>query len=155
MRAKDVHGGRRLFHYTSLHSLPPILREGISRGEVPLSPSKVLQGPTLTTSLSATVQHWREGSGIDKAKVRLSVRIPDDDERLEAWRDVCRRYQVPKWWQRALDSRGQGKFWFVFWGTVLPAWITAVEVRGTGDDYSAVADLAALVQRILAESEKL
>src|SRR5262249_46332243 len=128
--AREIRAGRRMFHFTGLISLPQILREGISKGEVPISPTDLRLAPNLTTSHRAESQFWTCGSVVDKTKARLAVDIPDGDQRLEAWPALIRRCNGPKWYHRRLDPRGQGKFWFVFWGVIPPEWIGAVELRG-------------------------
>jgi hypothetical protein len=124
-----------LYHFTCLLHLPRILRDGINQGQVPISPQMILNAPNLTTSGSPSAQRWAAGGCTDKTKVRLTVSIPGGDERLEPWRDVCRRFRVEKQWQRRLDPTGQGKFWHIYWGVVPPEWIEAVELRD-GDAYA-------------------
>jgi hypothetical protein len=157
MTARELRQGRRLFHFTSLCALPDVLQDGITRGEVALGPTDYRQAPSLTTSMQGRAQTWARGSALDKTKVRLAVAVPDGETRLEWWPEVCRRLNVPRRYQRALDPTGQGKFWFVFWGAIPPDWIRAAEVRGEGDDYGpplAGEVLAELLAKIRAERER-
>jgi hypothetical protein len=157
MKAKDIHSGRRIFHFTNQINLPEILRDGIDRGEVPISPTDIRQAPNLTSSPNARAQAWAVDSNItDKTKMRLTVRIPGKDERLETWLSISRRLRSPTWWQRRLDPTGQAKFWFVFWGTIPPEWITVVEIRNDDDTYSTRSGevLDALVRDIVTEREE-
>jgi hypothetical protein len=121
-----------LYHFTNLANLPTILREGLVKGRVPLAPTDYRRAPNLTSNPNPRAQHWALGGATDKTKVRLSVRIPEGEPRLEAWRDVCRRLRVDQHWQRGLDPFGQGKSWFVFRGVMPPEWITVVDVRRAG-----------------------
>lgn len=120
---------KHLYHFTSLLHLPRILQEGISRGEVPISPDERLNAPNLTTNGNPSAHRWAAGSGTDKTKVRLTVHVPEGDGRLEPWKDVCRRLRVERWWQRRLDPTGQARFWFIYWGVIPPEWIKLVELR--------------------------
>jgi hypothetical protein len=126
----------RLYHFTCLFWLPPIMRVGLINGEAPLSGDDWLQAVNLTSNPSAEAQHWCRGTPVDKTKVRLTVHLPEGDARLERFRDACKRLGVRKDFQKRLDAYGQGKFWFYWWGTVPPEWIESVEVRAPDGTYA-------------------
>lgn len=142
-----------LYHFTGLFFLPEIAREGINRGEVPLGPHDVKQAPNLTSNPNALAHVWAT-SCRNKLRVRLLVNIPDGDRRLEPWRDVCKRCKVDRKWQRALDPTGQGKFWYIYWGVVLPEWCR-VEVRQENEyQLQTPEGLSSLIREIEIERQK-
>jgi hypothetical protein len=126
--------GQLLYHYPSLFHLPYILREVVTKGDVPASPGETRQAPNLTSNPNPLAQLW-PGGFTDKTKVRLSVRIPEGDGRLVPWLEICRQARAPRWWIRALDPTGQAKLWFIYWGVLPPAWFEAVGVREGRDSY--------------------
>lgn len=145
-----------LYHFTCLLHLPGILREGITQGEVPVSPDRRLNGPNLTTSGNPQAQRWAAGSAGDKTRVRLTVHVPEGDGRLESWQGICRRLRVERRLQRWLDPTGQAKFWFIYWGVIPTEWIKVVELRQDGDYVPCSPDeLRDLVAAIEVEREKL
>src|SRR5947209_527584 len=118
--------GTLLYHFTCLLHLPCILREGISRGEVPLSGQEVRQAPSLTSDPSPLALEWCALGSTDKTRVRLAVRVPAGDGRLQSWEEVCRQFGVGREWQRQLDTTGKrGKSWFVYWGVLPREWMEA------------------------------
>lgn len=119
-----------LYHYTALLNLPSILREGITKGEVPVSPRRVMNAPNLTACRDGSKQSWVNGSVVDKRKVRLTVSVPGGDANLEPWPITCARLSIAPRWRRVLDPEGHGKNWRIYWGVVPPAWIAAVEILG-------------------------
>jgi hypothetical protein len=120
-----------LYHFTCLYNLSDIMREGLTKGEVPIGPDDIRQAPNLTSNpnpealmLAASIS-----AGTDKSKVRLTISVPKHDNRLENWRDVCRSLKTERFWRRGLDHYGQSKFWFIYWGIIPVDWIQAVEIR--------------------------
>ena len=71
----------KLYHFTNLMNLPAILREGILRGEVPVTPDTSiaqLNAPNLTANPNPADQRcWCRGA-TNKTKIRLTVEIPSD-----------------------------------------------------------------------------
>jgi hypothetical protein len=121
----------RLYHYTALLYLPDIMREGLTRGEVPLDLRGVLTGtspshPNLTGSANPAGQDRARGSALDKTKVRITVDVPDGDPLLVRWLDLCRQHRTPRDLIRRLDRHGQGKFWWIYRGVIAPDWFDAV-----------------------------
>ena len=148
----------KLFHFTCLYHLPSICREGIAKGEVPLTAFRALNAPNLTSNPNPAAQHWTLGGVLDKTKVRIAVNIPDGDERLESWHKACERLRIERGVRRLLDraGQGQGKFWFLFWGTIPPAWFDSVSLRnGSTCVPLSGADLDTLCERIDKERVKI
>ncbi len=151
---------KRLFHFTALFHLPPILRAGITVGEVPLTwedmtrPPK-LNAPNLTGSGNPAVQAWSRGCACNKTGVRITVDVPQPDPNLVRYLDLCKQHGTPPRMLRALDRYGQAKFWWIYLGVIPPDWFTAVEVW-KGGDYQPVAGeaLLALDEEVDREREK-
>jgi hypothetical protein len=145
----------RLYHFTCLLHLPPILREGITMGEVPIpvSTDRFPSAPNLTTNPSPDAQLWMCNGKFNKLRVRLTVDVPDGDGKLQSWTDTSKQHNIPRSWSRRLDPTGQRKFWYIYWGVVPTAWITSVEVRDRLGYVPVAGDvLAGLVDRIDEES---
>jgi hypothetical protein len=150
----------KLYHFTSLYSLAPITREGITRGSVPfgkeLWQTKTALSLTTNTNPDALRYFASFGSRFNKLRVRLTVEIPERDERLENWRDFAKRVNMDKKWLRTMDPLGQGKFWYLFWGRIPADWITVIEVeRNATFEQCQGGTLADLVRDIDREREKI
>lgn len=135
-----------LYHFTSREHLPSILREGLSRGDVPLTPTTGLNAVWLTSDASPDGHGLSSGEVIaadvaaragvstggkgfrthDKRAVRLLVNIPRGDRRLVRWRPWARK-NIELNWLAALENAGGGsakaRTWFLFWGVIPPTWI--------------------------------
>ena len=135
-----------LYHFTAKEYLPAIAAGGLTLGEVPLSPSKILNAVWLTTDGMADGHGLSDGrdltdreklnAGIpltsnarfaNKRALRLTVRIPRGDRNLVGWTAWGRRRLAPDWFDR-LSSTGGGKHrtWFLYWGVIPPEWIQEV-----------------------------
>lgn len=144
----------KLYHFTNLFNLPPILKEGIKLGEVAVSPGHRVNAVNLTTNPNPGSQSWKQHQPTDKTKVRLTLQLPQPDPLLRPWRDFCKERQVDKKLMRLLDPYGQGKFWWLYFGTIPPQVIEAIEVF-SASEYRVVAgdELQARVAAI--EEERL
>jgi hypothetical protein len=108
--------------------LPDILREGVTKGGVFLSPTRYLAAPHFTTNGNPRSQDWIKGSGGNKVKVRLTVDFSANDPQLQSWRQVCKARRVDRKWAKSLAPTGQGKFWYLYFGNVHPEHIKTVEI---------------------------
>ncbi|MAH49978.1 hypothetical protein CMI37_29435 [Candidatus Pacearchaeota archaeon] len=132
----------RLYHFTRQGYVDSILREGITRGDVPTSPMGGYQAPWLTDDPNAGKQGWVQGG--DKTQMRLTVDIPDTWEDSEGqtyspldylwrWRDLAEVEDVEVWWFESLDEAAGGgsEHWYVYKGPegIRPEWISIVEDR--------------------------
>ncbi len=136
-----------LYHFTCLEYLESIKREGLNRGEVPLSSTEVLNAVNLTSDKTRN-GHGLDGGGVeitpaarklmgasvgsrfpDKLAVRLTVLIPRNDRKLVKWPTWAKKRLDSKWYQR-MDQIGGGKSktWFLYWGEIPPAWIRAIDI---------------------------
>ena len=132
---------RTFYHFTSTAHLPIVLQFGIERGDVCIEPGDELRNynaPWLTSNPSFSEQGWAEhkdgssNSTFDKREVRLTVSIPEGDEALSTWEQVCEREQVPDLWRKALnatDGKGDDKDWFVYNARIPRSWIVALDYR--------------------------
>src|SRR4051812_37978511 len=119
-----------LYHFTSLYALPSIQREGLTKGEVPVSENERATGPNLTGSGNPFSQHWREGSVVNKAMVRITVELDQADTRLKNWRNQVWRGGNDA--RKLLDPYGQGKFWWIYFGIIPTSAFRKVELLDGG-----------------------
>jgi hypothetical protein len=147
----------KLYHFTNLMNLPAILREGILRGEVPVTPYTSiaqLNAPNLTANPNPADQRcWCRGA-TNKTKIRLTVEIPND--KLTSFRQVQKKYRMKSGWVKALDPSYERRHWFFAFGGVPVQQITKVEILDNGA-YRELApeELCALVAGIEQEREKV
>ncbi len=146
-----------LYHFTSPAHCQTILRTGLSRGSVPLSPTKDLNAVWLTSDPSPDghgleaggafmTEHQRqqafewsgvlppEGSRFPKDdSVRLTVELMDDDENLHAWLPWARRHLplalFPILHPVGSKSLRQAKSWFIYTGIIPPTALVAVDQK--------------------------
>lgn len=142
-----------LYHYTAKEYLPLILAEGLTRGDVPTSPTEGMNAVWLTSDSAADGHGLTDGreltdrekqmAGIaptqsarfpNKRAIRLQVRIPQGDRNLMVWSKWARKRLNPDWY-RILDEAGGGKSqsWYLYWGTVPPAWIAGIRFLALGE----------------------
>jgi len=121
------------YHYTSRVYLPGILREGITRGDIAISPTEGFCAPTLTKSADWQSQVWVKlsgpGTALTKTGVRLTVEIPEAERhRLKTWAQVLSDYRIDPAWEKAQDQAvGTEESWQVFFGKIPPSWISKIE----------------------------
>jgi hypothetical protein len=124
---------RVLYHFTSRPYWHFIKTEGITRGEVPITPEKILNWPNLTSNPDPFVQAWAgskaAGCAMNKRAVRITVELPAQDENLMSWRELATRCGIERWWYRKLDEAGgwQAKNWWIYRGVIRPEWFSDVE----------------------------
>jgi len=137
-----------LYHFTCVEHLAAILRDGLSRGEVPFSPTLVgnavnltsdslpegngvFQGGLLTEQEGAKVT---ELNGVelpvgarwpDKTAVRITVKIPSSDRNLIKWEPFARQRLEPEWIAALHEGQKPGGWWLYF-GTIPPSSFTEV-----------------------------
>lgn len=127
-----------LYHFTSLAHLVGIIADGmLSKGEIPVSPTKVDNGVWATTQAEPAPQAWSQGSVVDKTEVRIKILHPD---KFVQWPLLARKLKVQKNWYEALDNAGAGasKHW---WIQILPVQLEtcSIEVR-QGSQYVPVSE---------------
>lgn len=120
-----------LFHYSGVLHLPPICRDGLSRGEIARHDGKVDgTAVSLTTQTDPARLNCWAGPQPTKTAVRYTCRIPDGDPKLESALETWRRVGVPaKYVRENLNPHGQAKWWFFYHGIIPPDRFT-VELWG-------------------------
>ncbi len=145
-----------LHHYSMLIHLPPICRDGLSRGDIAHHDSRVLhQAVSLTTQADPDrLRCWGSAPSPQNAAVRYVCRLPDGDAALEPALDTWRRLGVRPAFLKACNPNGQAKWWYFYFGVIPPESFT-VELRGR-DGYVPVAgpDLARVAAEVGADRDK-
>lgn len=137
-----------LYHYTAAEYLDSILKDGLTRGEVPISQTEVLSGIWLTNDISPRGHGLTDGRPLtdrekaffgvpanaparfpDKRAVGLTVAVADDDPNLCRWSEWARG-RVSREWYRRLDEVGgwKAKTWWIYWGVIPPNRISHVSL---------------------------
>jgi hypothetical protein len=117
----------KLYHFTNHIWLRRIQKEGISRGDVPTSPTEGFNAVWLTSNGDAASQ----GTMLEKKlSVRLTVEIDSGDPLLKTWLQVMREHRVSGRWRKTLNDLGGGTeaHWYVYLGTVSPDRIVSVDI---------------------------
>jgi hypothetical protein len=129
---------KTLYHFTSIFWLPDILREGITRGEIPVGPhlrySDCPKAANLTSNPNREGQQcWCHGGASDKTKFRLTVELPDCE--IISCLAVKRQYKIADQWIKKLAPNGEQSQWFFALGGVRPEQICTVAVREPDGNY--------------------
>jgi hypothetical protein len=147
----------KLYHFTALTHLPAILREGILRGEVPVTPYTsitTLNAPNLTTNPNPADQKCWCGGILNKTKVRLTVEMPND--KLTSFRQIKEKYKMKSRWVKLLDPSYERRHWFFTFGGVSVQQITKIEIFDDGAYREFTSEeLRVLLARIEEEREKV
>lgn len=119
----------RLFHYSNFLSLPAILREGITKGELPLNPQDYTYGSVhaanLTTNKNPKDQeHWATGGVTNKTRIRYTVDVPAGE--LTNFQQFCERFKPSAEVIDAMDPHGERRRWFYAFNGVAPSHIVLV-----------------------------
>jgi len=135
----------RLYHFTCLFQLPAILREGVTRGEVPAWPernyTKLPNAANLTSIGSREAQQWcNELNIFDKTRIRLAVEVTEDE--LMAFNEMVDMYETPKWWVKTLDHLNQRDNWyFAFDGIPVEHIVEIAIADDTSGEYVPISDV--------------
>jgi hypothetical protein len=128
---------RHLYHFTSHLWWRFIQDEGINRGECPISATRVLDFPNLTSDPEPANQDW-DGKGFaphNKLAVRLKVLVPFSDRKIVPWVEFARQNGAKGSWLAELRAAGGGpgcdKNWWVYRGTITPSQIVDVDILET------------------------
>jgi len=131
-----------LFHFTCHWHLDAIRREGILRGDVPITPNSGFNAPSFTTNPDPADQDWAGYPGEriplpadepilffpDKRAIRITVRIPENHPRLFRWVQLVRKYEIDPVWEKALNPNGHGRDWYFFLGSIPPVKFDKIEI---------------------------
>ena len=116
----------KLAHYTQILSLAGIVRDGISNGEVSVTPAHIVNFPWFTSEFSQDAQEDWVCDNRGKRTLRLEVEFRENDERLVRWRDYARRLRLrDDWYEKMTGPRVaiNGRTWFVYCGVVPFDWV--------------------------------
>lgn len=149
----------QLFHFSPLLHLPVILREGITRGEVPIDPdmphNQLPIAANLTTNGNPNDQIWTGGGPLNSLMVRFTVEVPELD--LTSFREVKEQYHVRSKWLKMIAPYEHRRHWYFAFNGIRPDQIEKVELFDEGS-YRQLSQLEVLelVSQIEQEtSEKL
>jgi len=124
----------QLYHFTNLLSLPAILREGITTGEVPISPNLAYsQRPSaanLTTNGDPAAQDVWTGGPTNKIAIRLTVELPVEE--LTSFREVKEKYRIRSSWLKLIAPYEHRRHWYFAMNGVRPEQIEKVELLDNG-----------------------
>ncbi|MAX35777.1 MAG: hypothetical protein CME33_04315 [Gimesia sp.] len=119
-----------LYHFTSLLHLPQIMREGLSRGEVPIGPYAyrfIPQAVNLTKDGTARGNSdWNKSNYLDKTRVRILVDLPN--EHLMSFRQMRKKFQVKRSWVRKMAPNQEHRNWYFAFDGVPTDQIQKVEI---------------------------
>jgi hypothetical protein len=142
-----------LHHFTSREVLPYIARDGISIGDVPVTPTQGLNAVWLTSDGCSDGHGLTDGRALtdeekalkgipkdtsaffaNKRAIRMTVLISREDRALAAWPSWGRRKLAPHWYE-ILNRTGLGKArtWYLYWGVIPPAWVREVRNLQSGE----------------------
>ena len=120
----------KLYHYTSRLHIGRIMQEGLSRGEVPLSPTRGATAVWFTTDADpGTNKDHGLYSIVDKREMRITVELNRIDPNLWKWTEYAGTHNIPEFWRAAMDRAGGGKAktWWLYFGIIPPQDFVAVE----------------------------
>ena len=120
----------KLYHFTAKHLLDSILKEGLTKGAIPLiTPQRLrLANPVqwLTTNKDFE-QVWNTKLIIkyDRNDVRLTVKIPNTElgKNLIKWTDFASLPEMQATAQSLNDKEGDFNNWYIYAGIVKKHWI--------------------------------
>jgi len=134
-----------LYHFTTLSALESIRREGLNRGEAPISESRAEKAVNLTTDRDPSGHGLDHGGHVvseeeaatfaakgfkipagtvyaNKREARITIKLPSNDPKLKRWRSWSRKHCEPGYAERLEEAAGQGgrkaKTWWLYFGTV-------------------------------------
>jgi hypothetical protein len=141
-----------LYHFTALEYLDAIKADGLTKGEVPVSPTDLLNAVWLTTDPSPKGHGLTDGRPLTEQErfveyqrrgfmppegarfpnnraVRIAVLIPSSDRNLYHWPKWGRKRIAPDWYKR-MDRVGGGKSktWWIYFGVIPPRSFREIEI---------------------------
>ena len=141
-------GVREFFHFTSHYHLPAVLRHGLAKGDVAITPGGGFCAPWLTEDAGWDNQTWvippTPPTNIDKNEVRLTVWVPSNDPCLWHWPRLAREEGMDETWYRTLNTLGaphrplmngtgarvdNSRYWYLYKGRIPVEWVQAVDFR--------------------------
>ena len=140
-----------LYHFTAREYLDSIRDGGITKGDVPLSPTEGRNGVWLASDKNPS-GHGLSGRHVltdeeraahkkafgqdvpkgamflNKRAIRIAVKIPRNDRALVHWRKWGKKRLDPKWYETLAKTGGRkDKTWFIYFGRIPPDWFVAID----------------------------
>jgi hypothetical protein len=121
----------KLYHFTSSEHVGGCLKEGITKGFLPLfieGNISLLPNAQWLTSNSEFTQTWAENSTLpyDRTAFRLKINIPKTSlKQLYKWSDICDGLPLLP----DFNTYGDYENWWIFKGRIKPSWIKSVEKK--------------------------
>ena len=120
----------KLYHFTAGWMLESILKEGLTKGCVPISiqPPRFNYGFQWLTSNDNFNQSWCEYLTLpyNRNDYRIVVKIPDSKKRfLINWIEQGRKYSNNEMFN-TLSEFGDPENWYIYQGKIKPQWIKNV-----------------------------
>lgn len=118
-----------LYHFTSKYHLPGIEKEGLTRGDVPITPTGGYNAVWFTTNKIIAKNAWAGGSVVNKLEVRITVELDTTDPKLHKWTNIVKSEKVEPWWADALNISGGGSAdnWYIYKGVIPPSMFKKIE----------------------------
>lgn len=128
----------KLYHFTAKFLLDSILKEGLTKGGMPIITDlgiRFARPLQWLTSNEEFEQIWCDRKVLlqyDRNEVRLTIRIPKHDKKnnLVKWDEFIERHKEFEQTAKYLnDSTGDYKNWYLFAGSIKPKWIEAIDYK--------------------------
>jgi hypothetical protein len=132
-----------LYHYTGHVFLPFIQEEGLTRGTVLISLTDRMNAVWLTSDPTAadhglapdpeiceqlSLKTGRQVRMANKLAVRISVKIPPNDQRLVYWPKWAKKRVHPAFYDALAKTGGNMDWsWWLYRGVIPPAWFIAID----------------------------
>ncbi len=146
-----------LYHFTTYFSLPDILRDGITTGEVPLGWDKSGNAANLTNNPDLSGQNWatrQQGIGVNKCRVRLTVVVEESE--LRKFMDVMILESVPGDFINTIDPKNERRKWYLAYKGIPKDQIVEFDILENGAYESCKRDqLDTLVEEIEEEKRRI
>ncbi len=140
-----------LYHFTAPEYIEQIKAEGLTRGDVPTSPTEGINAVWLTRDRSPdghglsdghvltdqerdimeTIKGQRLSENVrfpNKRAYRIAIKIPRGDRALVFWPKWARK-KLDADWYAALSRAGgrKDRTWYLYFGTIPPDWFTSID----------------------------
>lgn len=132
MKKKKAGPSITLYHFCAAWSVPGIMREGITKGMTPIFDGddfRIEHGTQwLTSDKDPQRQSWATHNLVSYSRraYRLTVNIPHSHrKKLHRAADFIKRY--PEDTAAIVDAWDGSASWYIYTGTIPPAWIVGVQ----------------------------
>lgn len=124
----------KLYHFTAKHLLDSILKEGLTKGGLPIiEQDKVsfltpLQWLTINKDFAQTWCSKKELLKYDRNEVRLTIKVPNSElnKNLIKWTDLAKIKGYDKVATYLNDKEGDFNNWYVYAGKIKKHWIREI-----------------------------